>query len=163
MTIQTLLNAELTITEFEFLSCLLGTFDNKHQAFTNPTGFAHINISYKLIDNGIEHKSWYQYQGSDKPYRVNFHRVKEVSSNQIMMMCYNSNWEHRSGCDVLFTKQGSYWVGKLQGECIVRGARLDSHVRLTRDRYECYDAGRNQQGKIVWGGTDVYIFKRTGD
>lgn len=163
MTTPTLLSAELTTTEFQFLSCLLGTFDNKYQAFTNPTGFAHINISYKLTENGIEHKSWYQYQGADSPYRTNYHKVREISPTQVIMECYNSNWEHRSGCDVLFTKQGSYWVGKLQGECMVRGARLDSYIRLTNNRYECYDAGYNSNGKLVWGGTDVYIFKRTGD
>lgn len=163
MTIPTLLSVELTTTEFQFLSCLLGTFDNKYQAFTNPTGFAHINISYKLTENGIEHKSWYQYQGADSPYRTNYHKVREISPTQVIMECYNSNWEHRSGCDVLFTKQGSYWVGKIQGECMVRGARLDSYIRLTNNRYECYDAGYNSNGKLVWGGTDVYIFKRTGD
>lgn len=150
-------------TRINFLRYLLGTYDNRHQAYSNPTKFSYIHIQLREEGDGIVSKSWYHYEGHKNPYRVNYHKVNVISDSEVNLECYDSNWSHRTGCDAVFKLQGKHWVASVPGKCMVRNALLDSYVRLTGDRYECYDAGRNTKGDIVWGGTDIYIFKRTGD
>ena len=56
------------ITSFDNL--ILGHYNNKQQAYSNPTKWPQVHILYsKIKSNVLELKQWYNYEGEDKPYR----------------------------------------------------------------------------------------------
>ena len=143
----------------DFLSFLLGRYHNRNQAFANPSKFAYIHCYWEQVgENEIHSKSWYNYAGEDAPYREKYHRL-EISDNNIIVRNYTANWE-KYPCDMLFTYVDASWEGVNCGECIVKGAKLESKITLTNDNKAiCYDAGI-KDGKIIWGGRDLYIFEK---
>ena len=53
----------------DFKSIILGTFDNKRQAYSNPSLYAHIRLTHKEINEKFLYgEQAYTYQ-LDKPYR----------------------------------------------------------------------------------------------
>ena len=142
----------------DFLSFLLGRYHNRNQAFANPSKFAYIHCYWEQVgENEIHSKHWYNYAGEDAPYREKYHRL-EISDNNIIVRNYDANWEKHPS-DIIFTKQEFTWEGQNLGECIIYDATLESRMTLTNDQVICYDAGI-KDGKIVWGGRDLYIFEK---
>jgi len=81
-----------------------------------------------------------------------------MSGNQILMQNYTPDWEKVTG-DIIFTKNGTQYEGTNADVCIRYNAVLESKMILTGDQIMCYDCGL-QEGKITWGGRDLYEFKK---
>lgn len=145
----------------EFISYLLGRYNNRDQAFYNPSKFAYIWCVYEQVAPfDIVSKWWYNYAGETAPYRQGYQRVT-TSGNDIILENYTPEWEKITG-GIIFNKIGNQFEGKNNDECIRHNALLESKMILTGKEIHCYDSGV-KEGKIVWGGKDLYTFKRVTD
>ena len=81
-----------------------------------------------------------------------------MSGNQILLENYSPEWEKVTG-DIIFTKNCTQYEGTNADECIRYNSLLESKMILTGNEMLCYDAGV-KDGQIVWGGRDMYEFKR---
>lgn len=145
-------------TKTDFFNKFLGTFDNRHQAYSNPTGFAFIHISNTMLEDGTIHqKAWYHYEDESRPYRQTILTVDYTSDKEVRLR------NQSAGCVLKFIKEGKQWLGKFDGKCEREGATIDTYIRLTGPEYQCYDVAYNPTGAKLWGGTDIYVFTRTGE
>jgi hypothetical protein len=144
----------------EFLSCLLGRWSNKAQAFSNPTGFGWILVSWEDVGNGkYLSKQWYHYEGETKPYRERINTICETESGLILEN-WNADGTRNNKCDVLVTFSLGTWFGKNIGDdCIIRGAVLHSEFELSPGKLLTRDAGYIDN-KLIWGSKDYYHFGR---
>lgn len=144
----------------EFLKCLLGQWSNKDQAYSNPTKYAWILLSWQDIGDGrYLSKQWYHYEGESKPYREKIKTLCEIDSN-IIMQNWGADGIRNDKCDVIFTFIDNKWHGKNIGEeCIVRDSSLRSEIILSPGQLISRDAGY-VNNKLVWGSNDYYHFGR---
>lgn len=144
----------------EFLSCLLGRWSNKDQAYSNPSRYAWILTSWEDVGNGkYLSKQWYHYEGEQKPYRERLNTLCETESG-IIIQNWGLDGTRNEKCDVLVTLDNGRWLGKNIGtECIVRGATLRSDFILIPGQLRSRDAGY-LNNKMIWGSKDYYHFGR---
>ena len=144
----------------EFLSCLLGRWSNKAQAFSNPTRYAWILTSWDDVGEGrFLSKQWYHYMGENQPYREKINTFIETESG-ILLQNWNDDGTRNEKCDVTITFSEGKWLGKNIGtECIVRGAILRSEFQLQPGQLLTRDAGYIDN-KLIWGSLDYYHFGR---
>lgn len=144
----------------EFLSCLLGRWSNKAQAFSNPTRYAWILTSWDDVGEGrFLSKQWYHYMGEDQPYREKINTFIETESG-ILLQNWNDDGTRNEKCDVTITFSEGKWFGNNLGtECIVRGAVLRSEFQLQPGELLTRDAGYIDN-KLIWGSLDYYHFGR---
>jgi hypothetical protein len=143
----------------EFMSYLLGRYSNRDQAFYNPSKFAYIWGVYEQVSpTDIKSKWWYNYAGEDAPYREGYQRIV-MSGNYITLENYTPEWEEKIAGGIVFSKNGTRYEGTNADDCFKYESKLESKMVLTGDQILCYDAGV-KEGKIVWGGKDLYEFKR---
>ena len=143
----------------EFVGYLLGRYTNRDQAFYQPSKYAYIWGVYEQVSpTDIKSKWWYNYAGEDAPYREGYQRIV-VSGNYITLENYTPQWEEKITGGIIFTKRGTQYEGTNADDCFKYESRLESKMILTGNEILCYDAGV-KEGKIVWGGKDMYEFKR---
>lgn len=148
-----------------FRLLLSGTFDNKNQAYSNPTMYAHIRVTHKDIGDGLFYgEQAYTYE-LNKPYRqfvlepvqdgslirvinyeiknkskyLGYKNLEEISRDDLIK---------KDGCELIFKEWGVENVfngGTVGCECIVnRGNKetyLESRVTLTPSQYVVIDRG----------------------
>ena len=144
----------------EFLSCLLGRWSNKAQAYSNPSRYAWILTSWEDVGNGkYLSKQWYHYEGEEKPYRERINTLCEIESG-IILQNWGLDGTRNEKCDIIVTLDNGKWKGKNIGtECIVRGASLRSDFLLSSGELLSRDAGY-VDNKLIWGSRDYYHFGR---
>ena len=146
----------------EFISYLLGRYNNRDQAFYNPSKYAYIWGVYEQVSpTDIKSRWWYNYAGEDAPYREGYQRAV-VSGNYITLENYTPEWGEKIAGGIVFSKNGTQYEGTNADECIKNESRLESKMILTGNEILCYDAGV-KNGQITWGGKDLYKFKRVTD
>jgi len=151
----------------EFLSCLLGRWSNKDQAYSDPTGYAWILTLWEDVGDGkYLSKSWYHYEGEQTPYRERIYKLCELESG-ILMQNWGLDGETRNEkCDTIVTLdyEGKFKGSNVGTECIVNNAMLRSDFTLSPGLLITRDGGYTD-GKLVWGSENHYIFKpsRAGD
>jgi hypothetical protein len=145
----------------EFLSCLLGTWSNKQQAYGNPSKFAWILISWEQVDDGKFYtKQWYHYKGENDPYREKYYTMTETESG-ILLQNWNLDWTRNERCDTIITPdiKGKWFGTNIGTDCIVRGAVLRSEFQLSNNSLMTRDAGYLDD-QLIWGSKDYYHFGR---
>ena len=146
----------------EFVSYLLGRYTNRDQAFYQPSKYAYIWGVYEQVSStDIKSKWWYNYAGEDAPYREGYQRIV-VSGNYITLENHTPEWKEKTTGGIIFTKRGTQYEGTNADDCFKYESRLESKMILTGNEILCYDAGV-KEGKIVWGGKDLYTFKQVTD
>jgi len=148
-----------------FKSLLVGTFDNKNQAYSNPTMYAHIRVTHVDINDGLFYgEQAYTYE-LNKPYRQfvlepvqdgSFIKVINYEiKNKSKYLGYKNLDEitrddliKKDGCELLFHEPGVKNIfngGTIGCDCIVsRGGKdtyLESRVTLTVSQYVVIDRG----------------------
>ena len=144
----------------DFKSILLGTFDNKNQAYSNPSLFAHIRLTHKEIDSRFVYgEQSYTYQ-LDKPYRQFVLELLEESDsirvvnyevlNKAKYLGFNnldkfddSEIRKNSGCDLVFKSYhpNVFTGGTVGCNCIVKNSYLESRVVVSPSQYVVIDKG----------------------
>ena len=144
----------------EFLDCLIGRWTNQNQAYSNPSKYAWILVSWESIGDGkYLSKQWYHYEGEGKPYRERIVTFSE-STDHIIIEYYDRDGIRNEKCDMIVKFENEKWVGKNVGEgCIVRDAVLQSDFILSPGKFMTRDAGYLYD-TMVWGSKDFYDFGR---
>jgi len=158
----------------EFFRLMEGKFENKIQAFSNPSKYAYIRVTHVNLGAGLIYgEQAYNYQ-LNKPYRQFV--LKPVEENgQIHIYNYElidkGNYtgfkrldeiDHdvlklKKSCDVFMTQKEQTFVGGIQGcNCMVdwmgRETYLQNEIELTPTNYYVMDRGFcAQHGHQLWG------------
>ena len=158
----------------QFKELLIGKFENKLQAFKNPSKFAYIRITHVDIGDGLYYGEQAYNYNLKSPYRQ-FILEPIQEENQIRILNYEvedknqfknlqnldkidrSMLKLKSGCDVIVTQDKDSFKGGLTGcECYVdwmgRNTYLQNQIELTPTNYYVIDKGfcaeHNHQ---IWG------------
>ena len=158
----------------KFNQYLEGIFDNKLQAFSNPSRYAHIRVTHRKIDDNLFYgEQAYNYMLS-KPYRqfvlqpteqngivkvINY-ELKEshkfVSATNLENLTMNYLTEKR-GCATIFKEVDGTFHGEIEGcECHVnwRGVNtyLINKIQLGEGHYYVLDKGMcKKSNSQIWG------------
>ena len=143
---------------------LLGHWSNRAQAQSDPHNFASVEIIWKKIEGGYESMN-YKRVNPNEPYRKKRHKLRVVSSTEVIMENYHLDWTRHEECDILLTFDGTAWHGKLLGEGCrgYRGNRVVSQIHLYGDKLHSCDQGYDEENNLVWGSTELYRFSRLGE
>lgn len=165
------------IDEFNLL--LEGKFENKRQAFRNPSRFAYIRVTHVSIGDGLFYGEQAYNHNLRSPYRQFVLEPVEITSDLVDAIQLN-NYEllnpenHKGfkdldnitrdmlklkpGCAVVMTKvKNNHFAGGIQGKgCDVmwgeKETYLTNNVQLTYDLYKVEDKGIDPlTKKQVWG------------
>lgn len=158
----------------EFKNLLVGKFENKLQAFKNPSKFAYIRITHVDIGDGLFYGEQAYNYNLKSPYRqFVLEPIQEENSIRILNYeiedknqfknCQNldkldrSMLKLRSGCDVIAFKNGDSFKGSLTGcNCMVdwmgRQTYLQNEIELTPTNYYVIDRGFcAEHHHQIWG------------
>jgi hypothetical protein len=158
----------------QFKSFLVGSFNNRRQAFSFPSQYSQISLKHVLLDNGMIYgEQWYSVR-NQPPYRQ---FVLDISSKskKIIVKSYKvkdkdkflrfNNLDQLSdddlteniGCDNIFVKRNEVYYGIIIGcDCIVekngRTSFLYTASELSFNKYKVIDRGYDPETKeMVWG------------
>jgi len=129
-----------------------GTFDNWHQASSNPTKWAHIIVTHEKVDDRkFLTKSRYNY--TDKPYRE-----MEVEVTQPLVLNDNVGIliVKNPACDMIFSfvPDDMAFYGASMPDCTYKGKKLESQAKLFATEYHSWDKG-------YWEGSEgFFTFKK---
>lgn len=135
-----------------FDKLILGHYNNKKQAYSNPTRWPQINILYTKIDeNVLDLKQWYNYQGESNPYR-HFHVTYEHLDPVTVYTSSVNVLTGEESCKWQFGYFDGWWFGEIREECILRNTRVVSEVQFNGTVYMSRDTGYDlETGKFAWG------------
>ena len=150
-----------------FDDALLGHWTNRHQAQSNPLGFASVELEWGIDYSDVDQiwytsKNYYRKEGPNNPYRSGRHKMSLIRGDSFLMENYSEDGTKRVGCDMLFVEHDNRWEGKLfaEGQCVLNDAIISSHMLLYGDKLHSADQGRDKQGNLIWGSDHFYRFTR---
>jgi hypothetical protein len=158
----------------QFKSFLVGSFNNRRQAFSFPSQYSQISLKHVLLDNGMIYgEQWYSvrnqppyrqfvldisskskkiivksYKVSDRDKFINFKNLDELSEDNLV---------ENIGCDNIFVKRNEVYYGIISGcDCIVekngKTSFLYTASELSKTQYKVIDRGYDPETKkMIWG------------
>lgn len=139
-----------------FLSWLLGTWSNKHQAQSAPTLYKSVTVKWEQNDEFINSIHWGR-RSSHDPYLKTYKKLVEVSDKEVILEHWGGTYSgliRNKDCDMVLKFDGTVWMGQfdtdnIHAELAVYGTKL-----FMRDKY------LDSKGRIVWGADEIYKFVR---
>ncbi len=139
-----------------FLSWLLGTWSNKHQAQSAPTLYKSVTVKWEQNDEFINSIHWGR-RKSDDPYLKTYKKLVEVSDKEVILEHWGGTYSgliRNKECDMVLKFDGTVWMGQfdtdnIHAELAVYGTKL-----FMRDKF------LDSKGRIVWGADEIYKFVR---
>ena len=139
-----------------FLSWLLGTWSNKHQAQSAPTLYKSVTVKWEQNDEFINSIHWGR-KKSDDPYLKTYKKLVEVSDKEVILEHWGGTYSgliRNKECDMVLKFDGTVWMGQfdtdnIHAELAVYGTKL-----FMRDKF------LDSKGRIVWGADEIYKFVR---
>ena len=139
-----------------FLSWLLGTWSNKHQAQSAPTLYKSVSVKWEQNGEFINSIHWGR-RKSDDPYLKTYKKLVEVSDKEVILEHWGGTYSgliRNKDCDMVLKFDGTVWMGQfdtdnIHAELAVYGTKL-----FMRDKY------LDSKGRIVWGADEIYKFVR---
>ena len=139
-----------------FLSWLLGTWSNKHQAQSAPTLYKSVTVKWEQNDEFINSIHWGR-RKSDDPYLKTYKKLVEVSGKEVILEHWGGTYSgliRNKECDMVLKFDGTVWMGQfdtdnIHAELAVYGTKL-----FMRDKF------LDSKGRIVWGADEIYKFVR---
>jgi len=139
-----------------FLSWLLGTWSNKHQAQSAPTLYKSVTVKWEQNDEFINSIHWGR-RKSDDPYLKTYKKLVEVSDKEVILEHWGGTYSgltRNEECDMVLKFDGTAWMGQfdtdnIHAELAVYGTKL-----FMRDKF------LDSKGRIVWGADEIYKFVR---
>ena len=139
-----------------FLSWLLGTWSNKHQAQSAPTLYKSVTVKWEQNDEFINSIHWGR-RKSDDPYLKTYKKLVEVSDKEVILEHWGGTYSgliRNKECDLVLKFDGTVWMGQfdtdnIHAELAVYGTKL-----FMRDKF------LDSNGRIVWGADEIYKFVR---
>ena len=139
-----------------FLSWLLGTWSNKHQAQSAPTLYKSVTVKWEQNDEFINSIHWGRRKSND-PYLKTYKKLVEVSDKEVILEHWGGTYSgliRNKECDMVLKFDGTVWMGQfdtdnIHAELAVYGTKL-----FMRDKF------LDSKGRIVWGADEIYKFVR---
>ena len=139
-----------------FLSWLLGTWTNKHQAQSAPTLYKSVSVKWEQNGEFINSIHWGR-KSSHDPYLKTYKKLVEVSNKEVILEHWGGTYSgliRNKDCDMVLKFDGTVWMGQfdtdnIHAELAVYGTKL-----FMRDRF------LDSKGRIVWGADEIYKFVR---
>ena len=139
-----------------FLSWLLGTWSNKHQAQSAPTLYKSVTVKWEQNDEFINSIHWGRRKSND-PYLKTYKKLVEVSDKEVILEHWGGTYSgliRNKDCDMVLKFDGTVWMGQfdtdnIHAELAVYGTKL-----FMRDKF------LDSKGRIVWGADEIYKFVR---
>ena len=139
-----------------FLSWLLGTWSNKHQAQSSPTLYKSVSVKWEQNGEFINSIHWGR-KSSHDPYLKTYKKLVEVSDKEVILEHWGGTYsglQRNEDCDMVLKFDGTAWMGQfdtdnIHAELAVYGTKL-----FMRDRF------LDSKGRIVWGADEIYKFVR---
>ena len=139
-----------------FLSWLLGTWSNKHQAQSAPTLYKSVTVKWEQNGEFINSIHWGR-RKSDDLYLKTYKKLVEVSDKEVILEHWGGTYSgltRNEECDMVLKFDGTVWMGQfdtdnIHAELAVYGTKL-----FMRDKF------LDSKGKIVWGADEIYKFVR---
>ena len=139
-----------------FLSWLLGTWSNKHQAQSAPTLYKSVTVKWEQNGEFINSIHWGR-RKSDDPYLKTYKKLVEVSDKEVILEHWGGTYSgltRNEDCDMVLKFDGTAWMGQfdtdnIHAELAVYGTKL-----FMRDKF------LDSKGRIVWGADEIYKFVR---
>ena len=139
-----------------FLSWLLGTWSNKHQAQSAPTLYKSVTVKWEQNDEFINSIHWGRRTPHD-PYLKTYKKLVEVSDKEVILEHWGGTYSgltRNEECDMVLKFDGTVWMGQfdtdnIHAELAVYGTKL-----FMRDKF------LDSKGRIVWGADEIYKFVR---
>ena len=139
-----------------FLSWLLGTWSNKHQAQSAPTLYKSVSVKWEQNGEFINSIHWGR-KSSHDPYLKTYKKLVEVSDREVILEHWGGTYSgltRNEDCDMVLKFDGTAWMGQfdtdnIHAELAVYGTKL-----FMRDRF------LDSKGRIVWGADEIYKFVR---
>tara|TARA_B100001094_G_scaffold327809_1_gene386832 strand:+ start:4569 stop:5033 length:465 start_codon:yes stop_codon:yes gene_type:complete len=136
----------------DFKIKLVGLYNNQRQAFNHPQQWANIFVEFvENSDGDIDSKSWYVYEGSDKPYKRSLFRL-ESDSNKIIANLHQGINLTKVG-KLVFEFIDGYWIGEdKRFELPNKNIHLETIIKFDGVNYLSRDAGyRSDTNTFLWG------------
>lgn len=138
-----------------FINLIEGTYTNKAQAQSDPTGHAWVWIQWiKLDENKIQSRQWYHHDG-DVYRERNF--IVDTEGDNVILRNHTLDWKP-IGCDLLWRSFGSGY--KTDGECKFGEIELFYKGMLTQHQYRLWDQGFKNGKRIIGDVNSEFIFDR---
>ena len=140
----------------DFLSWLLGTWSNKHQAQSAPTLYKSVSVRWEQNGEFINSIHWGRRTPHD-PYLKTYKKLVEVSDKEVILEHWGGTYSgltRNEECDMVLNFDGTVWMGQfdtdnIHAELAVYGTKL-----FMRDKF------LDSKGRIVWGADEIYKFVR---
>ncbi len=139
-----------------FLSWLLGTWSNKHQAQSAPTLYKSVTVKWEQNDEFINSIHWGR-RKSDDPYLKTYKKLVEVSDKEVILEHWGGTYSgltRNEDCDMVLKFDGTAWMGQFDTENIHAELAVYGTKLFMRDKF------LDSKGRIVWGADEIYKFVR---
>ena len=139
-----------------FLSWLLGTWSNKHQAQSAPTLYKSVTVKWEQNDEFINSIHWGR-KKSDDPYLKTYKKLVEVSDKEVILEHWGGTYSgltRNEDCDMVLKFDGTAWMGQFDTENIHAELAVYGTKLFMRDKF------LDSKGRIVWGADEIYKFVR---
>jgi len=158
----------------EFKEFLLGSWNNRNQAFSFPSQYSQISLRHALLSNGMIYGEQKYTVRKQPPYRQFVLDVNQVDDKLVVSSYKVKNGERflyfknidqiveedlekNEGCDCIFEKQNDVYIGRIFGcDCIVerngKKSFLFTASILEKNKYRVIDRGYcPETKKMLWG------------
>ena len=139
-----------------FLSWLLGTWSNKHQAQSSPTLYKSVTVKWEQNGEFINSIHWGR-RKSDDPYLKTYKKLVEVSDKEVILEHWGGTYSgltRNEECDMVLKFDGTAWMGQFDTENIHAELAVYGTKLFMRDKF------LDSKGRIVWGADEIYKFVR---
>lgn len=157
----------------EFRNRLIGTFENKRQAYRNPSRFAYVRIVHSDVDGSLIYGEQAYKHSLNAPYRK-FVIEPVIEDGRLVVKNYSitnadepisrDNLTYREGCDILFNMVDDVFVGSSEGcDCMVnrrgRVSYFTTKAKIGLNYYQVIDRGYDPVTKKQMWGTEYGPFE----
>ena len=139
-----------------FLSWLLGTWSNKHQAQSAPTLYKSVTVKWEQNDEFINSIHWDRRTSHD-PYLKTYKKLVEVSDKEVILEHWGGTYSgltRNEDCDMVLKFDGTVWMGQFDTDNIHAKLAVYGTKLFMRDKF------LDSKGRIVWGADEIYKFVR---
>ena len=139
-----------------FLSWLLRTWSNKHQAQSAPTLYKSVTVKWEQNDEFINSIHWGR-RSSHDPYLKTYKKLVEVSDKEVILEHWGGTYSgltRNEDCDMVLKFDGTAWMGQFDTENIHAELAVYGTKLFMRDKF------LDSKGRIVWGADEIYKFVR---
>ena len=139
-----------------FLSWLLGTWSNKHQAQSAPTLYKSVSVKWEQNGEFINSIHWGR-KSSHDPYLKTYKKLVEVSDKEVILEHWGGTYSgltRNEDCDMVLKFDGTAWMGQFDTENIHAELAVYGTKLFMRDKF------LDSKGRIVWGADEIYKFVR---